>query len=305
MSELIVVGSSNTDMVIKANRIPKPGETILGGDFFMNQGGKGANQAVAASRLGARVAFVSKLGKDIFGNQAIESLEKENINTSYVAVSQSMPSGIANIILGESGENSIVVAPGANYDLNKEDVDKAFTDLREAKMVLLQLEIPLEIAEYVISLGSSMGKKIILNPAPAHDLSDKIFSSLFAITPNETEAELLTGIKVIDEESAHKAALQLKNKGVENVVITMGSKGAYLYTNAVQKLLETSKVKAVDTTGAGDTFNGAFASALLKGMDIQQSVCFANKAAAIAVTRLGAQTGIPYQSEMEALENLG
>lgn len=305
MSELIVVGSSNTDMVIKANRIPKPGETILGGDFFMNQGGKGANQAVAASRLGARVAFVSKLGKDIFGNQAIESLEKENINTSYVAVSQSMPSGIANIILGESGENSIVVAPGANYDLNKEDVDKAFTDLREAKMVLLQLEIPLEIAEYVISLGSSMGKKIILNPAPAYDLSDKIFSSLFVITPNETEAELLTGIKVTDEESAHKAALQLRNKGVENVVITMGSKGAYLYTNTVQKLLETSKVKAVDTTGAGDTFNGAFASALLKGMDIQQSVCFANKAAAIAVTRLGAQTGIPYQSEMEALENLG
>lgn len=303
MSELIVVGSSNTDMVIKAERIPKPGETILGGDFFMNQGGKGANQAVAASRLGASVAFISKLGKDIFGDQAIKSLEKENINTKYIAVSQTIHSGIANIILGESGENSIVVAPGANYDLKKEDIDVALTDLREAKMILLQLEIPLEIVKYVIRLGRRLGKKIILNPAPAHNLSDEIFVSLFAITPNETEAELLTGIKVTDEVSAHKAALLLRNKGVENVVITMGSKGAYLFTDKVQKLIPGHKVKAVDTTAAGDTFNGAFAVALLNGLGIEQSIDFANKAAAVAVTRLGAQCGIPYLNDLKTLED--
>lgn len=300
MSRILVVGSSNTDMVVRSPHIPVPGETVLGGKFFMNPGGKGANQAVAAARLGGEVTFLTKIGKDLFGTQAVKGFEKEGINTRYIAVSESEPSGVASIVVGDTAENSIVVAPGANYDLNKADIDLALTAFIQTQIVLVQLEIPIEIVEYVIEMGKRLNKKVILNPAPAQKLSDNSLASLFAVTPNESEAELLTGVKVSDEKSASKAAGILTSKGIENVIITMGSKGAYLYSESVKKMIPGYKVNAVDTTAAGDTFNGALAVALLEGIEMEEAIVFANKAAAIAVTRPGAQSGIPFLADVNS-----
>ena len=300
MSRILVVGSSNTDMVVRADHIPSPGETVLGGKFFMNPGGKGANQAVAAARLGGEVTFITKIGKDLFGTQAVKGFEKEGINTRYIAVSELEPSGVASIVVGDNAENSIVVAPGANYDLNKADIDRALTAFIQTQVILVQLEIPIEIVEYVIEMGERLNKKVILNPAPAHKLSDKSLASLYAITPNESEAELLTGVKVSDEKSAHRAAGILTSKGIENVIITMGSKGVYLYSESLKKMIPGYKVNAVDTTAAGDTFNGALAVALLKRNEMEEAIIFANKAAAVAVTRPGAQSGIPFFAEVNS-----
>ena len=300
MSRILVVGSSNTDMVVRSPHIPVPGETVLGGKFFMNPGGKGANQAVAAARLGGEVTFLTKIGKDLFGTQAVKGFEKEGINTRYIAVSESEPSGVASIVVGDTAENSIVVAPGANYDLNEADIDLALTAFIQTQIVLVQLEIPIEIVEYVIEMGKRLNKKVILNPAPAQKLSDNSLASLFAVTPNESEAELLTGVKVSDEKSASKAAGILTSKGIENVIITMGSKGAYLYSESVKKMIPGYKVNAVDTTAAGDTFNGALAVALLEGIEMEEAIVFANKAAAIAVTRPGAQSGIPFLADVNS-----
>ena len=299
MSNIIVVGSSNTDMVIKAKYIPAPGETILGGDFFMNPGGKGANQAVAVARLGGEVTFISKIGKDMFGQQTLEGLQQEGINTDFIAIDDSMPSGVALITISNNAENAIVVAPGANNTLLKADINRAMPLIEAADIILLQLEIPIKIVEYVAKLGAQLGKKVILNPAPAQELSDKIYRRLYAIIPNETEAEILTGVKVIDELTATKAAQILRDKGVQLVIITMGAKGAFVQSDTYSKLVHGQEVIAMDTTAAGDTFNGALAVGFSKSMDIESAVTFANKAAAITVTRLGAQSAIPYLSELK------
>lgn len=295
---ILIVGSSNTDMVIKTQNFPAPGETILGGRFLMNAGGKGANQAVAAARLGGLVTFVGKIGDDIFGKQAVQQLEDEGINVNFVAVDPENPSGVALITVDSKGENSIVVAPGSNGTLSAADFDKAQAMLTESEFVLMQLEIPLPTVEHIAQLAALEQKKVILNPAPAAKLSDQLLRNLYMITPNETEAELLTGIKVSDEPSALKAAAFLHEKGVEIVIITMGSAGAFVLANGASQIIRAEKVEAVDTTAAGDTFNGALVVALSEGNTIQESIAFANKAAAISVTRFGAQSSVPYRKEI-------
>ena len=298
-NKILVVGSSNTDMVIKTLHFPSPGETILGGRFLMNAGGKGANQAVSAVRLGGLVTFVGKIGNDIFGKQAVQQLEAEGININFVSVDRVNPSGVALITVDSKGENSIVVASGSNGTLSPDDFDKANDELDKSEFVLMQLEIPIPTVEYIARIAVQKQKKVILNPAPAAALADELLQNLYLITPNETEAEILTGVKVTDEMSAMKAAAILHEKGVEIVIITMGAAGAFLLINGKSEIIKAPKVDAVDTTAAGDTFNGALAVALSEGKTIQESIAFANKAAAISVTRIGAQSSIPFRNEIK------
>jgi ribokinase len=297
---ILVIGSSNTDMVIKTSKLPLPGETILGGDFLMNPGGKGANQAVAAARLNGKVALVAKIGEDVFGQQAKKLFQSENLDIDYLFSDPDSPSGIALITVDDRAENCIVVAPGANARLLRQDIDKAFPAIRKAEIVLMQLEIPLESVIYAAEIAHKAGKKVILNPAPARMLPPELLKMIAILTPNETEAELLTGIPVTDHSSGETAAKMLLSKGVGVVIITLGNKGALLVTENICELIPTISVKAVDTTAAGDCFNGALAVALSEGAGLREAVRFANKAASISVTRMGAQASAPYRHEMDA-----
>lgn len=296
--KIFVIGSSNTDMVVKSEKLPAAGETILGGTFLMNAGGKGANQAVAAAKLGADITFVSKVGDDIFGKQAIQGFQKEGINTDFVFTDTENPSGVALILVDAKGENSIAVASGANGNLQIAEVEKAIEQISANDMALLQLEIPIPTVEFAIKKCYENGAKVILNPAPAQKLDETVFQYIDIITPNETEAELLTGIKVTDLETAEQAAEVLHQKGVRNIIITLGSRGAYLYNSTANRLISTPKVQAVDTTAAGDVFNGALAVALSEGNDLEKAIEFACKAAAISVTRMGAQASTPLRGEV-------
>lgn len=297
-SKILVAGSSNTDMVIMADHFPSPGETILGGRFLMNPGGKGANQAVAAARLGGKVAFLSKIGKDVFGEETMVHLKKEGIDTSGIAVDDQQPSGVAQIIVDKNAENCIVVAPGANMTLSPKDADRHLHLLENAEVLLMQLEIPIETIVHLAKKANGLGKKAILNPAPAQELPNELYSCLYAITPNETETTFLTGIKVTGETAAGQAADFFHQKGVNIVIITMGAEGAYVSSPEFEGILPAPSVKAMDTTAAGDTFNGALAAALSNGKDLKASVEFANTAAAMAVTKMGAQSSIPTLQEL-------
>ena len=299
MAHVVVVGSSNTDMVIKADHLPVPGETILGGEFLMNPGGKGANQAVAAARLGASVDFVARVGNDLFGRESLNGFEQENINTDFIVVDAENPSGIATITVDRKGENCIAVASGANLALSPADIDLALAQIQAADVILMQLEVPISTIEHTAALGSKFGKCVILNPAPAQTLSDKLLAQLDVITPNETEAKILTGINVVDQKSAERAAHILREKGVGTVVITLGAQGAFVQSEAGSKMVPTRKVTPVDTTAAGDTFNGALAVGLANGQSIEVAVEFANQAAAISVTRMGAQSSAPRLAELD------
>jgi ribokinase len=296
--KIIVIGSTNTDMVVKSSRIPAPGETILGGNFFMNAGGKGANQAVTAARLGGEVTFIAKTGNDLFGKQALELLINEGINCKYLFVDETAPSGVALITLDAKGENSIVVASGANNNLTADEVLSAGAEFEAADVVLMQLETPIDTVVKTAEACFLLGKKVVLNPAPACALPPELFKYLYLITPNETEAEILTGVLVSDITSATKAAIDLQNLGVQHVIITMGSQGAFLYSDGKGQLMPAQKVEAIDTTAAGDTFNGALAVAIAEGKSLTEAVAFGNQAAAISVTRLGAQTSVPYLHEL-------
>lgn len=297
--QILVVGSSNTDMVIKAAHLPRPGETILGGTFFMNPGGKGANQAVAIARLGGPVTFICKTGSDIFGHQSQQLFEEEGINTSYIFSDSEHPSGVALITVDEKAENCIVVASGANANLMPSDLARVEEAIEQADLVLMQLEIPMETVCYVADLAWEKGKKVILNPAPAHPLSAELLRRLYLITPNETEAEMISGVKITDESSACEAARVLSGMGVQNVIITLGSKGALIYCDGKSEIVPAWKVEAVDTTAAGDVFNGALTVALSEGRDLKEAARFACKASAISVTRVGAQSSAPYRNEVD------
>lgn len=296
---ILVVGSSNTDMVIQTDHLPVPGETILGGTFFMNPGGKGANQAVAIARLDGKVAFICKIGKDVFGYQSQQLFEDEGIDVSHIFFDAEQPSGIAMITVDNKAENCITVASGANMSLTPDDLASAQSAINEAELILLQLEIPMNTVEYVARTAKKENKKVILNPAPAQPLSEELLKSLYLITPNETEAELITGQKITDVETAIKAASLIRAKGVENVIITMGSQGALVYTGSICELVPAYKVKAIDTTAAGDIFNGALVVAIAEGHGWIEAARFACKASAIAVTRAGAQSSAPYRNEVE------
>ena len=297
--QILVVGSSNTDMVIKAARLPRPGETILGGTFFMNPGGKGANQAVAIARLGGSVTFICKTGSDIFGHQSQQLFEEEGINTSYVFSDSGNPSGVALITVDEKAENCIVVASGANANLLPSDLAKAEEAIEQADLILMQLEVPMETVCFVADIAWQKGKKVILNPAPAHPLPADLLRHLYLITPNETEAEMITGVKITDESSAGEAARLLSEMGVQHVIITLGSKGALIYSGGKAEMVPALKVEAVDTTAAGDVFNGALTVALSEGRSLKEAARFACKASAISVTRVGAQSSAPYRNEVD------
>ncbi len=296
--KIVVVGSCNTDMVIKADRLPVPGETILGGTFFMNPGGKGANQAVAAARMGGLVTLISKTGNDVFGKQSVMLYNAENIKTDFIFSDPKQPSGVALITVDSNGENCIVVASGANASLSPSDMNKARAEIESSDLLLMQLEIPIETVEYVAEMARKKGIRVILNPAPAQVLSEQLLKNLYIIIPNKSEAEILSGIKVTDVESATKAADIISAKGVDIVVITLGSQGALIKENDEYHFVRAHKVDTIDTTAAGDTFCGAVCVGLSEGKSILDSVKMAARAAALTVTRMGAQGSIPYRSEL-------
>lgn len=301
MNKIVIIGSSNTDMVVQSEHLPVPGETVLGNQFMMNSGGKGANQAVAASKLEGDVTFIAKIGCDVFGEEAIKGFQSHNINTDFIISDKESPSGVALIMVDANGENCISVALGANAELMPSDIDQALPIISKAQFILIQLEIPLETVEHAVSLANHEKVNVVLNPAPARALSDDLLASLYCITPNEIEAEILTGIKVNDKFSAKKAAEILLNKGVEVVIITMGSQGAYILSDSEDSLVPCPAVKAVDTTAAGDTFNGALVVGLADGLSLVEAVKFANLAAAFSVTKMGAQTSAPTRKELVSI----
>jgi len=300
-SKIVVIGSSNTDMIVKSDHLPLPGETVVGGTFFTAPGGKGANQAVAAARLGGDVSFVAKVGKDQFGDAAIENYRKEGMDTQYVTRSAGSASGVALILVDGKGENSIAVASGANADLSEKDIDDAAEQIKKASIVLMQLESPVDTVLYAAKMAAEGGATVVLNPAPAAPIPEEMYRYLYAVTPNETESEILTGVKVEDEASALKASEVFISRGVKKVVITLGSKGAFVNDGGNSYMVPARKVKAVDTTAAGDTYNGAMCVALAEGKTLKEALEFATKASAIAVTRMGAQPSVPTREEVDSL----
>jgi ribokinase len=303
MTKLVVVGSSNTDMIIQVPHIPAPGETILGGEFLTAAGGKGANQAVAAARVGGDVSLVACVGADMFGEQALAGFARDGINTDHCRVDDSAPSGVALIFVADNGENSIAVASGANSLLSPEQVTAAENLLSSAAVVLMQLETPLETVLESARLARAGGAKIILNPAPARALPDEIFPLLDFITPNESEMEILTGVSVSDESSMADAAAVLHKRGVPIVLLTRGAQGVFLSEDQDGEIRTSGfpafPVTAVDTTAAGDVFNGCLAAGLADGQPLADAIRFAQAAAAISVQTLGAQTSAPARSAVE------
>ena len=297
--KIVVVGSSNTDMIIKVPHVPVPGETIIGGKFSTAAGGKGANQAVAAARAGGDVTFIARIGEDMFGQQAKDGFVKDNINVDHVLSDKDAPSGVALIFVGQDGQNSIAVASGANANLSPSDVEAASDAISSADILVMQLETPLETVQKAASIASENGVKVILNPAPARALSDDILRHVSILTPNESEAELLTGIKVETEKDAAAAADALMAKGIGTVIVTMGAKGAFVTNADSKELIPGFSVKAVDATAAGDVFNGTLAVAIAEGKSLRQAVSFANAAAALSVTKLGAQPSAPKRDEID------
>jgi ribokinase len=286
-------------MIIKLDHIPKPGETILGGEFVTAAGGKGANQAVGAARAGGAVTFVARVGQDMFGERAVAGFVKDGITVDYVLRDKGAPSGVALIFVAKDGENSIAVASGANGRLAPADVRKAKQAIQSASALVMQLETPLETVQAAANLAAAKGVRVILNPAPARQLPDELLRKVTILTPNETEAELLTGVAVKDEASARQAAAALLAKGPQTVILTLGPRGALVANADGAQLVPGFKVKPVDTTAAGDIFNGALAVALGEGKALPEAVRFANAAAALSVTRMGAQPSAPKRTEIQ------
>lgn len=301
MGKIVVIGSSGTDMVVTSSILPLAGETVMGNEFHIFAGGKGANQAVAAARAGGDVLFVAKVGNDDFGKKSIEGYKKDNINTDKIGVDAEKPSGIAVIMVDEStGQNSIVVVPGSNSALSIDDIKKAETEIKEADVMLVQLEIPLEVVEFSLKIAKGYGVKTILDPAPAQPLSDELLRLVDIITPNETEYQILIGIDPNnDDNDIKKAAAQLLTKVNDTAIITLGSKGVYYASkNGNEGIVPSIKADAIDTTAAGDVFNGYLAAFLADGKDFKEAIKLSNKAAAISVTRKGAQPSIPKIMEL-------
>ena len=303
--KIVVVGSSNTDMNIKAPRIPKPGETVLGSDFFMAAGGKGANQAVAAARAGGDVHFIARIGEDSFGEQALEGFRFEGIDTQHVLKTPGRPSGVALIIVDESGENSIAVASGANALLSPQDIEDAGPVIASSAVLLTQFETPMETVHRAAEIAAKHGRKVIINPAPAQPiLNGDFLKHVSILTPNETETEILTGLSIRTDEDLAAAADILLTIGLEAVLITLGGRGVFVAASNVKEFVPSFSVKAVDTTAAGDVFNGALAVALAEGRPLLEAARFANAAAALSVTKMGAQPSAPFRAEIDALLRL-
>ena len=304
-NKIVVVGSYNVDITIKSARLPKNGETVLGNSISFSNGGKGANQAVAAVRAGAEVSFIAKVGNDSYGEKAISDLHKEGINTSGITVDQDFHTGMASITVDSNGENCIVAVPGANSRLTPEDIEESNSVIASADFLLIQLETPLETVESAINLAYKNNTSVILDPAPARKLSPEILGKVTVITPNKGEAELLTGIKITNESTMVKASKQLLSNGIKVVIITLGESGVYLSTQEYNKLIPACVVDALDSTGAGDVFNGVLAAHFnTDALLMVEAVSRAVATASLSVTRLGAQTAIPYLKDVEVFRKM-
>ncbi|MGF1697017.1 ribokinase [Vibrio lamellibrachiae] len=305
MNKLVVLGSVNADHVLQVPSFPRPGETLHGRRYQVIPGGKGANQAVAAARLNADIGFIACVGDDAFGINIRESFKLDGINISGVKMQPNCPTGIAMIQVSDSGENSICISAEANAKLSAEAIEPDLNNIRHAKYLLTQLETPLDGIEKAAQFAKEACTQVILNPAPARELPESLLACVDVITPNETEAEVLTGITVTDNDSAQEAANVLHGKGIEIVMITLGAKGVWVSRSCSKgsgrgELIPGFKVDVTDTTAAGDTFNGALVTGLLEDMPLESAIKFAHAAAAISVTRFGAQTSIPSREEVDA-----
>jgi ribokinase len=297
--KIVVVGSMHMDLTVKAKTLPRQGETVLGEGFKMAPGGKGANQAAAAARLGAAVTFVGRVGTDHFGKLLIDNANRLGINTQFILKDAETYTGIALITVDRRGNNIISVAQGADSHCRNEDVDMADEVIKSCDILLVQLEIPLSVVKHAVDKAWQYGVKVILNPAPAQKLPARLLQRVYLLTPNEREAELIGGGKIRDIDSTKKAARAILQKGPANVVITVGNKGAILATKTGVVHLPAPIVKAVDTTGAGDAFCGALAVAVSSGKRLNESVIYANCAGALATTRIGAQEALPTREELD------
>jgi ribokinase len=298
-ARIVVVGSLNTDLVVVAPRIALEGETIIGGKFSTIPGGKGANQAVAASRLGAHVHMIGCIGDDGFGQELLTHLNEGKINTDYVTTVNGVSSGVAMITVSELGENSIVVSPGANARMIPAHIRQAEQAISEADLILIQLEIPIEVVEEAVTIANRHQVPVILNPAPARQLSEALLRQIDILTPNETEAKLIVTGQVESTISVEEIIPYLKNKGVKHVVMTLGGEGVAYSEDGIVQQLKAHTVKVVDTTGAGDSFNAGLGVFLAEGGTLKESVQFAQKVAALSVTKFGAQTSFPTRTEVE------
>jgi len=298
-NKVVVVGSYNTDLTIKTERIPRPGETIIGGIFSEGSGGKGANQAVAAARAGADVSFIARVGNDVLGKEGIQRLTEERIDTRYIFTDNDVPTGVAFIVVDDHGENSIVVASGANARLSSSDIETALDEISTASILLVQLESPIEAIRASIKKSHKNGAVVILNPAPAQPLEQNFLQEIDIITPNKVEAEMITGIKVTDVESLQSIANKFIDFGIRNVLITLGSKGVFAGLPNHMGMVPGYRVCSIDSTGAGDVFSGSLAALLSEGMPIKKATKLANASAAISVTRMGAQNSAPRRKEIE------
>ena len=300
-ARIAVIGSCNTDMVVRLPHLPVPGETVLGGTFLIAHGGKGANQAVAAARAGGTVAFIGRVGDDAFGREARSALEKEGIDVSHLLIDPAAPSGVALITVDARGENAIAVAPGANARLTPDDVQQARDLIAGADILVAQLEVPVETIRAAAVVAASAGVFMMLNPAPASPLDDDLLRNIAVLTPNEKEAALLSGVPVNDDNGIIAAAEALRKRGVQRVILTLGERGIYFNDGILHVWMPAFHVRAVDTTAAGDVFTGAFAVALGEHQAPIDAARFACAASAISVTRPGAQPSAPHRSEIESL----
>ncbi len=300
---IVVVGSSNMDLVVKTPRIPQLGETVLGGEFVMVPGGKGANQAVAAAKLGAEVYFVARLGDDLFGQRLLANFEKEGVHTEYVTSTSGTASGVALIAVDSAGNNVIVVAPGANSRLASDDVRRAQDEIASAGAVVAQLEVPVETVECAAQMAREAGVPFILDPAPAQKLRPDLLKRVTVLTPNETEAQILTGMEVSDEVTASLAAERLLSSGVGAVIVTLGAQGFLLADGTTREFVPAAPVRAVDATAAGDAFTGSLAVGLAQGQSLREAAVFAGRVAALSTTRMGAQSSMPTRQEVDAFRS--
>jgi ribokinase len=297
--KIIVIGSSNIDFIMKMPRLPKVGETITDAEYMQTFGGKGANQAVGAARAGGNVYFVSCVGDDDITPRMLEQFRNDKINIDFVFREDNISTGTALVMIGEQGTNYISVAPGANYRLTPDYIDKAAEILVDAEMIMLQDEIQMETLKYTLDLCEKLNRKVLLNFAPAREFDKSYLKKVSILVVNETEAEILSGIAVNNDDSVVKAAEKLKQLGCQAVIITLGVKGSFIYAEDNKEWIPAFKVNAVDTTAAGDVYCGSLAVALSEGKSLKNAVIFASAAAAILVTRLGAQSAVPRRNEID------
>ena len=292
MKNICVIGSLNMDLVVNVDTMPKPGQTIIGSNFKEVPGGKGANQAVAMARLNGNVSMIGKVGEDGFGQTLINSLKNDKVDTTYIQTSKGA-TGVALITVDKNAQNSIVVSPGANFEVKEDDIDNNIEAIKNSDIVVLQLETPLNTIKYALNKAKELNKYTILNPAPAVKLDDEIIKSVDLLTPNETELEIISGVSIETEEDIQKAAQIMIEKGVKELIVTLGSKGS-LYINKEKSMFKKAyKVEAVDTTAAGDSYTGALAVALSQDKNIEDAMDFASKVGALSVLKEGAQSSLP------------